>query len=468
MSVEHEPIVTQSITDTSVDWPTWEQIVRVMSMEDYNTRVVIIGAVLLGIAAGLIGTFMLLRKRALMGDAISHATLPGIGVAFLIMTAYGGSGRDLFGLLLGAAVFGILGMVSVLVIRSHTRLKEDAALGIVLSVFFGLGIAILGIIQQLTQGHAAGLESFVYGKTASMLARDAYLIAAVAATVTVFCCVFYKEFSLLCFDQEYAGSRGWSVPGLDVLMMALVVLVTVIGLQAVGLILMIALLIIPPAAARFWTHHLARMILLSAIIGGLSCYFGATLSALLPRLPAGAIIVIVAGILFLGSMIFGSARGILRRWVEHIQLTRHVAWQHLLRALYEWNEAKCSSGEKLSPNTLSVPISMQDLLAARSWSSRSLGRVLRGAERQDLVRWVPGGLVQLTEEGFHRARRVVRNHRLWETYLINYADIAPVHVDRNADLIEHVLGRSMVARLEALLSKDYPELTVLPSPHVMQ
>ncbi|MDE0839605.1 MAG: metal ABC transporter permease, partial [Kiritimatiellae bacterium] len=155
--------------NTHTDWPSMAQLLSVLQLQDYNTRVVVIGTVLLGIAAGMIGTFMLLRKRALMGDAVSHATLPGIGIAFLVMAAHGGTGRWLPGLLLGAVISGLIGMGSVLLVRSQSRLKEDAALGIVLSVFFGLGVAILGIIQQLSLGHAAGLESFIYGKTASML-----------------------------------------------------------------------------------------------------------------------------------------------------------------------------------------------------------------------------------------------------------------------------------------------------------
>jgi manganese/zinc/iron transport system permease protein len=249
-------------------------------------------------------------------------------------------------------------------------------------------------------------------------------------------------------------------------MMALVVAVTVIGLQAVGLILMIALLIIPPAAARFWTHQLGRMMLLSALIGGVSCYIGGAFSALLPRLPAGAIIVVVGGIIFLVSMVFGTARGILRRFIEHYTLARQVGWQHLLRALYEWNEGHAENGQLTAAN-LAEPMPLPALTAARSWSANRLKRLLVRARRAGAVTWLPGGAAQLTEEGFHEARRVVRNHRLWETYLITHADIAPVHVDSSADVIEHVLGEAMVAHLERLLAREHPELAVPPSPHVM-
>ena len=457
-----------TLTDTHTDWPSMAQLLSVLQLQDYNTRVVVIGTVLLGIAAGMIGTFMLLRKRALMGDAISHATLPGIGIAFLVMAANGGSGRWLPGLLLGAVISGLIGMGSVLLVRSQSRLKEDAALGIVLSVFFGLGVAILGIIQQLSLGHAAGLESFIYGKTASMLARDAWLIAATAMAVLLFCVMFFKEFGLICFDQQYAGSQGWNVALLDVIMMALVVVVTVIGLQAVGLILMIALLVTPPAAARFWTSHLTRMMIISALIGAVSGYCGSAISALMPRLPAGAVIVIVAGACFLVSMIFGTERGILKRVLRHAQLSRRVELHHLLRALYEWNEQhQPDTADSLAAHSLQKPMGRQLLAEARSWSLPALLRVLRRSRHKGFVRIGRNNDVQLTREGFHEAWRVVRNHRLWETFLVTHADIATVHVDSSADEIEHVLGVDMVTRLEALLQQSHPELVMPESPHII-
>jgi len=175
-----------SINDTRMSLPTWDILLRVLLLKDYNTRVVMLGTMTLGLAAGVIGTMMLLRKRALMGDALSHATLPGIGLAFIVMNQLGGSGKYLPGLLLGAGLTGALGLGCIVIIRRWTRIKEDAALGIVLSVFFGLGIAILGIIQKMQTGQASGLQSFIYGKTAAMLAQDAQMIAIVALlTVTM-------------------------------------------------------------------------------------------------------------------------------------------------------------------------------------------------------------------------------------------------------------------------------------------
>ena len=450
-----------SITDTSVQWPTSDQLVRVITLQDYNTRIVVIGTTLLGIASGIIGTFMLLRKRSLMGDAVSHATLPGIGIAFIVMVQMGGSGKYLPGLLLGALISGLLGMGLVMLIQNRTRIKEDAALGIVLSVFFGFGIAVLGVIQKMKTGHAAGLESFIYGKTASMLASDAMLIGIAALVVMVVCTSLFKEFTLLCFDQSFAGSQGWPVIKLDLIMMSLIVAITVIGLQAVGLILVIALLIIPSAAARFWTYRLSYMVVTAAGIGAASGLFGAGLSALVPRLPAGAIIVLVAGVIFLVSMLVGPARGVIPGWIQQWQLQRSVGRQHLLRAMYEWTEeTEAMGGTETGP-----AMAWELLLRARSWSPRQLNRWIRLAQREALIVRFPNNTYRLTELGRTTANQMVRNHRLWELYLIHYADVAPSHVDRDADLIEHVLGPVMVQELEDLLARQLAHTRVPASPH---
>jgi manganese/zinc/iron transport system permease protein len=433
-------------------WPRPAEVWQVLTLADYNTRVVILGTACLGLAAGMIGTFMLLRRRALLGDALSHATLPGIALAFMVMVSLGGAGKNLPGLLLGATITGLLGVGCILVIRSFTRLKEDAALGIVLSVFFGLGVAALAIVQQMDTGSAAGLESFIYGKTASMLRSDALVMAGCAILVAVVCALLFKELMLICFDQGFAGTQGWPVGMLDLLLMALVTLVTVVGLQAVGLILVLAMLIIPPAAARFWTDRLSSMFIISAAIGALSGMIGAGASALFQRLPAGAVIVLVAAGFFTISMLLGSARGVLGRvWRRHA-LERSIARQNLLRSAYE-----------LVEDDPAGPIPADALLGRRSWSAGQLAGCLRRAESRGLLRRTGQGIF-FTPAGLEEARRVVRNHRLWEIYLIRYADVAPSQVDHGADLIEHILGHDLVAELQAALeSNDH-----LPaSPHAL-
>lgn len=461
------PSKRQSITDRTIQWPTADQWVRALTLRDHSTRVVVIGTTLLGIAAGVIGSFTLLRKRALMGDALSHATLPGIGLAFMIATAYGGSGKSLPVLLTGATISGVLGLGVVLLVRSHTKLKEDTALGIVLSVFFGAGVAVLGVAQRMGQGHSAGLESFIYGKTASMVTSDALLIAGAALIVVCACLLFFKEFRLLCFDAGYASSLGGRTVLLDILMMTLVVIVTVVGLQAVGLILIIALLIIPAAAARFWTERLVSMMWIAALAGGISAMIGSTASAVLPNLPSGAMIVLVAGGVFLFSMLFGRARGVLLRAKRRHELNRRVQRQNLLRAIYELTEGDDAAPTKSSNRARTV--TFDKLRGSRSWTPAQLRREIRRAAAEGLIEQHTEK-IQFTPDGFALAGRTVRNHRLWELYLITYADIAPSHVDRDADLIEHVIGTDMVRELEALLpvrQESRLGAAAIASPHAL-
>jgi len=306
-----------------------DDLLRTLSLQDYNTRVVVFGVAALGIACGLVGTFMLLRKRALMGDALSHATFPGICLAYLVVQLAFGAGRSLPVLLAGAVVTGIAGVGCVLLIRHATRIKEDAAMGIVLSVFFGFGTALRGVIQSLPTGNSAGLDSFIYGKTASMVASDAWTIGVAALAAAIVVVVLYKELKLLCFDDHFARGIGRSVVGLDVILMALVIVVTVVGLQAVGLILVIALLIIPPAAARFWTDRLSVTAIVASVIGCFSAVTGALISAVVENIPSGAIIVLTAAAVFVFSLVFGTKRGVVAKVLRRSQALNFVGATHM-------------------------------------------------------------------------------------------------------------------------------------------
>lgn len=437
-----------------------DTLIDTLLLKTHNTRIVVLGVTFLGAAAGLVGSFLLLRKQSLLGDALSHATLPGIGIAFAIMTSLGMNGRSLPGLLLGATVTGLLGVLLVLAIRRTTKLKDDAAMGIVLSVFFGLGIAILRMVQKIPGQSSAGLESFIYGKTASMVTADFFLIIGTLA-LTFFVTLFIlKELTLLCFDSNFASTQGWPVLSLDILLMALVTAVTVVGLQSVGLILIIAFLITPATAARFWTNNLRHMLWLASLIGAVSGWLGSSLSAIFSDLPAGAIIVISAACIFLLSMIFGTARGVFPRYLRHRQLQRKVGRQHLLRSTYEILEN--SQQEHPLKN---LPISLDLLRQHRYWSKGELSRLIRQARAEDHIERQPTGELRLSESGFGEASRITRNHRLWELYLIKHADIAPSHVDRDADMVEHLLGAEIVHQLEAELELSK---ATIESPHLIQ
>ncbi len=424
------------------------RLIRVLTLGDYNTRVVMFGTVMLGLAGGVVGVFLLLRKRSLLADAVGHAALPGVAATFIILMQLGGNPRSLPLLMLGALVSGLLGMGCVLFITRTTRLTQDAALGIILSVFFGFGIVLLGIIQRMRGAPAAGLNSFIYGRTASMLLSDAVLIGTAALVIIGLTLLLFKEFRLFTFDSPFAAGDGWPVTFLDALLMALAVGVTIIGLQAVGIILIIAILVIPPAAARFWTNKLGLLVFLSAMFGALGSYLGTSISAILPRMPAGAAIVVSQGAFFLVSLLFGSERGLIQELIARNRQKRKILRQNLLRALYEFEE-QYGTGN-IGANQEGQWDYLND---ARQWQRGSLYRGLKSLKKQGRVLFTPRGYWKLTPSGRSEAARVTRNHRLWEVYLLEFAAIAPAHVDQGADQIEHVLGDEMVAELEKLLPR---------------
>lgn len=435
-----------SLSAVSDGWPTLGEVVETLTLRaGFNTNTVIVGTALLGLSAGVVGAFALLRKRSMMADALSHATLPGIGLAFLAAGALGVSGRSMPVLLVGAAVTGVLGVLCVQGLLRFTRLREDAAIGIVLSVFFGAGVVVLSVIQKHAPAGAAGIDSFIYGQTAAMRVSDAVLMGAIAVVAVGAALLLTKEFALVCFNDAFARTDGWAVTLIDLLMMALVVLVTIAGLQAVGLILVVAMLIIPAASARFWTDRLRVLVLVSGLIGAGSGYLGSAASSLLPRKPAGAVIVLVAGAVFAVSMLVAPRRGVLalawRRWTVRLR----IAGDHVLEAGYE-RMFETGGAARLNAERLAS--------LARERGSPGWFRfvVRRWLAWRGLVFAADGGLV-LTDQGIERGRRVWRNHALWEQYLISYADVAPSHVDWTVDRVEHVLDAPMIERLEAALAR---------------
>ncbi len=443
----------------------WELFSRAVSLRDYNTRVVLVGTTMLGISGGLVGTFLVLRKRALAADVVSHAALPGIAVAFLLAERLApGSGRSTSVLLCGAFVTGLLGMAMTLAIRRWTRIKEDAALAIVLGLFFGVGMALFTVVQRTKTGNAAGLSHFIFGKAASMVASDVWLIGVVSVVIALLCCGVFKELSLLCFDEEFAAARGYRTVLLDWLLTLMAVTVTLIGLQSVGLLLVVALLLIPPTAARFWTNDLKIMSGLAAAIGGVSCAGGVVLSAAFPRLAAGAVIVLTGAGLFVVSLVFGKERGLWPRWRSQRQFEQRIGRSDLLRACYELLEPVLGPDQTSHESLTKYEIDDLELSAMRQWpTGRFHGLVSTAVRESLLVANAPSGF-RLTLRGAAEARDAVRRHRLWEIYLLTQTDLDPRLVDRGADGIEHVLDPQQLADLERQLVTHLPQ-GIPPSPH---
>jgi manganese/zinc/iron transport system permease protein len=347
-----------------------------------------------------------------------------------------------------------------------SRLKDDVALALVLSVFFGLGVCLIVAIQQLPTGNAAGLDHMIYGKAAAMSSGDTKLILGAGLAVALICIALFKEFRLLCFDENFAAVQGWPRVLLDLMLMSLVVAVTVIGLQAVGLLLSVALLIVPAAAARFWSESLGKTAWIAAAIGLVSGWGGVLASALFPKLPAGAMIVLVACSVFAFSMLFGVRRGVWVRWREHRRVKQRVGHQHLMRACYELLESRANGQGSPGGFLGAGQIGFNELLRHESWSHHALNGLLRVSQAAGFVATEGQNQFRLTASGRAEARRVVRNHRLWELYLIEHADVAPSHVHHDADEIEHVVDANIVARLEEMLSAGVAGTVVPMNPEL--
>lgn len=443
-----------------------ERLLRIVTLQDYNTRVVLLGTVLLGITAAVVGVFMLLRRRALVGDVIGHSALPGIAGAFLVMEIVApGGGRSLPALLAGAFVAGLSGAMCVMAIDRYSRIKSDAALAIVLSVFFGAGAVLLSAVQKVPTGSAAGLSTFLNGKTASLVASDVAIFAGTGLVVLALTVLLFKELTLLCFDEAFAAAQGWPVVLLDGVLIALVVAVTIIGMQSVGLILVVATLITPAAAARFWTDDIRKLTLLAALIGGVSAVAGVTVSAVMPRVAAGAVIVLSAGLMFAISLLIGGRRGVVWRWLKHLKLQRSIPRLDLMRGIYEQLEVQSGFAESAGEPIPATPIDQAALAMNLQWSESRLASLVKWAIGDGLLVRDADGSVRLTARGLRKARQIVRNHRLWEMYLIRHADIAASHVDHTADLIEHVLDEGIIGELEQLVQDRSKPLVVPDSPH---
>ncbi len=297
---------------------------------DHTVRTVALGAATLGIVSGALGTYAVLRRQSLLGDAISHAALPGIALAFFLT----GSKAPLV-LLLGAALAGWLGTLLVTSIVRATRVKYDAALGIILSVFFGVGLVVLTFIQKRPDATQAGLDKFLFGQAASLLERDLVTMAALGAVALVGVLALWKEFKLLSFDPDFGGTLGFRMRLLDFVLTGLLVVAIVVGLQTVGVVLMSAMVVAPAAAARQWTDRLGTMVVLSALFGAGAGVAGAVASAETPRLPTGPTIVLCAAVLVAASLLLAPNRGLLWRWVAERRSRRRLRVDAVLGDLYD-------------------------------------------------------------------------------------------------------------------------------------
>lgn len=279
--------------------------------------IIAIGAGLLGASSGIIGSFAVLRNQSLLGDAISHAALPGIVLAYLITGE-----KSSIVLLTGAVCSGVLGAYFINDIVKNSKLKTDAALGIILSTFFGVGMMLLTYTQSLGHASQAGLDKYLFGQASTLMLKDVLTILSFLIPSLLIVLMLWKELKLYLFDATYAQTLGIPTRKLNTLLTLLIVIIIVMGLQTVGVVLMSSLLLAPAAAARQWTNSLAKMLGIAAIFGAFSGISGAFISATYANLPTGPVIVVLISAIVFISILFAPKRGLIWRLKKNKEIQK--------------------------------------------------------------------------------------------------------------------------------------------------
>ncbi len=362
---------------------------------DYTYLIVVTGTCILGLVSGALGSFAVLRKQSLLGDAIAHAALPGIALAFLLTLS-----KSPFVLLLGAMGAGWTGTILMSIVSEYTTLKKDAILGIILSVFFGFGVVLLTHIQRLATASKSGLNKFLFGNASTLLREDIIVMGIGAVIILGLTNLFWKEFKIISFDKDYASSLGFPSKRLDFLLTNILVLAIVIGLQTVGVVLMSAMVIAPAVAARQWTDKLGLMVIVSSIFGATAGVIGATISSSVTRLPTGPTIVVVISIFVIISLFFSPNRGLVWAGVRQYLNRKLIRKEMVLTNMLLFAESE------------EEPTYAHDVSALQAIGRGSVGSMLTQLKKEGLLHNPVGNKWGLTDEGVKKARNV--NEKLKE------------------------------------------------------
>ncbi|MDA8819349.1 metal ABC transporter permease [Schleiferiaceae bacterium] len=407
---------------------------------------VLVGTTLLAASSSVVGAFSYLKGQSLVGDAIAHALLPGVVLAFIL-----GGIRNSGFLILGALISGLLAHYGIGYLENKTKLKSDTAVSLVLSTFFGFGIMLMSYIQRTGQGQQAGLERFLLGKAAAITMQDIYIFSALALVLIIGVGLFYKGFQLMTFNEDFAHAIGLPMPLIRYTFTVLTVLAITIGIQTVGVVLMAALLITPSAAARVWTNSLPAMLALAASFAGVAAVMGTYISSVLPKMPTGPWVVLVLAFFGFSSLLFAPKRGWFSKQRRAKANQRKTIRENVLKLLFQQEE------QRGLPTVLSV----EEIQGIRAMRLDRLTSTLKELKNRLLI-IDHGGSYGLTELGRGEGRRVVRLHRLWELYLTERLGMAADHIHPQAETMEHVI----TPEIEELLVKELgnPEVDPHQSP----
>ena len=403
---------------------------KYLTLQEPNVRYVALAALLLGGVSGAVGSFNFLRKKTLVGETVAHSMLPGVLIAFLLSGV-----KNPYVLIIGAATSGWLSILLVDYITQQSKIKSDSALAIVLSSFFGFGIVLLTVIQSNYGGEQSGLDHYIFGNAAAMTPGDSTAFAWVSALVLVLVFSFYHSIKSVVFNLEYADAIGINVKFIDGLISFITILSISVGIKAVGIVMMSALLIIPPTAARFWTNSLLRLLLLSGFFGALAGWLGAFVSYRQAAMPTGPWTIVIISLIAFVSMLFAPKRGVIyQRWSK-LLLKRRINEENLLKTAVQ-NEVR-GLGKLFNRRS----ISQRQFFEQRLWN-----RTVRRLRRKGLIKKVHTGFT-LSTEGRSYGAEIDRRHKIWEIYLQRRMQMSINLVHDEAETMEHFLTPEIEAEI---------------------
>ena len=401
----------------------WSDFFYFFSFTDANINNVLLGTILLGFTCGMVGVLVVLNKKALIVDAVSHAILPGICIGFMISGI-----KDSRYLILGGITAGAISVFLVDWITSISRIKKDASIAIVLSFMFSIGVILLSIIQESGNSNQSGLSDFLFGKAATILEEDLYLFGLLSLIIIIVISIFYQHFKIALFDSNFAHTIGLKNKYIQILISSLIIISTAIGIQTVGIVLISAMIITPASSAFFWTNNFKKSILLSGLFAVISSIVGVFISYLSPLMPTGPWIIVILSSIAIFSAVF-SEKGIVTKRLKGRKNKKKMISDNVLKYLYRIGE---------NDNNSSKGRSFNEIKNFRSINSKELSEGLRILTSK---KWVvkAGDLWVLSEKGTKEAKRIIRIHRLWELYMQKFMQIQSDHVHESAETIEHIM-----------------------------
>ena len=356
---------------------------------DYTARTILLGAASLGIVSGVVGSYAVLRKQSLVGDVMSHAALPGIVLAFLIVGV-----KEQLPIFIGAALSAVLAVLLINLIKDNSRIKTDSAMGMALSVFFGLGLVLLTYAQKMPDANQAGLDKFLFGQAEALIEKDVLIIGLTGFFALLVVGLFWKEFKLLCFDPDFGGTMGFSMKSMDMLVTAVIVSAIVIGLQTVGVVLMSSMLIAPAVAARQWTGNMGSMVILAALIAAVSGMTGVAFSAGFENVPTGPAVIVCVSVIAFFSVLF-SPNGFFILRFKDARSRREIKKDYVLKALHNLALEHDDPGYAHSERLLTLGSEKGFNVKKSLWELQTAGYVERAEEEN----W------RLTASGIREVRK---------------------------------------------------------------